>query len=62
MQDEPVWWKELHRRLARLAESAAALYQDSPSWSADIKKRMAPFRKPRVWEFMSKALACRRAH
>ena len=45
-----------------LTRGAAAFYQDSPNWSAEINERLAPFRKPQVWEFMSRALAVRRAN
>src|SRR5262249_54852513 len=44
-----------------IAAGVKNLYADSPNWPEAFKQQMVPFRNPKVWEFIHKAMACRKA-
>lgn len=53
-------WKELVERFTRgdpdVTASVRNLYADRANWPAQFREQMAPFRNPKVWEFMSHVL------
>jgi MerR family transcriptional regulator, thiopeptide resistance regulator len=39
-----------------VTQSLRNLYADQANWPADFQQQMAPFRNPKVWEFMQRAM------
>jgi len=44
-----------------ITTSLRNLYADRPNWPAEFQQQMTPFSNKKVWEFMQKAMACRKA-
>ena len=38
------------------------LYTDQPGWPADLQQKSAPFSNPRVWQFITQAIAIRKSN
>ena len=57
-------WLELFRDVEaalddpEIAKGLNQMYADRPNWPAEMQERMAPFRNPKVWEFMARVLKC----
>jgi hypothetical protein len=43
-----------------ITASVANVYKDRANWPAHFQRQMAPFSNRQVWDYMQRALACRK--